>query len=240
MSDVPPPAAPPPPAPQPPAAAPQPPAAGPRAGNGFGIASLVLGIVTMVGFAIPFFNYVGIATGIAGLALGIIGLVIKFRPRGAAIAGVILSGLGLLLSVILVIVYASAFAGAAKALRDVPVETTSPSATATANAGDPLVVAYSVTSDAQTAQSITYSTLTGGKVGTEQATGAAVPFSKELDLQRGGAFDIQSFSLAAQAAQTASTISCTITVNGKQVSTQTSTGAFAVVTCSATGSDLGK
>lgn len=90
---------------------------------------MVLGIVTMVGFAIPFLNYVTIVTGIAGVVLGIVGLVIKFRPRKAAIAGVILSGLGLILSIVLVIVYTAAFVGAATALshETVPLASSSPS-----------------------------------------------------------------------------------------------------------------
>jgi len=94
------------------------PAPQPKVGNGFGIASLVLGIVTMVGFAIPFLNFATIATGVIGAALGVIGLVIKFRPRKAALVGVILSGLGLILSIILIIVYTAAFAGAVSAIGD--------------------------------------------------------------------------------------------------------------------------
>ncbi|WP_439689667.1 DUF5067 domain-containing protein [Curtobacterium sp. SP.BCp] len=104
-------------------------------GNGFGIASLVLGIVTMVGFAIPFLNYVTIATGVVGVVLGIVGLVIKFRPRKAAIAGLILSGLGLLLSVILAVIYTAAFAGAAEAISKATVPPAGSSASAAA-AGD--------------------------------------------------------------------------------------------------------
>jgi hypothetical protein len=96
--------------------APQPPQRGP--GNGFGIAALILGIVTMVGFAIPFLDFATIGTGVVGVILGIVGLIVKFRPRKAAVAGVILSGLGLLLSIILVVVYAAAFSGAVKALDD--------------------------------------------------------------------------------------------------------------------------
>lgn len=87
------------------------------AGNGLGIASLVLGIVTMAGFAIPVLNVGGIGAGIVGLALGIIGLIVKFKPRKAAIAGVILSGIGLILSIVLVVVYSVALAGAANALK---------------------------------------------------------------------------------------------------------------------------
>lgn len=87
------------------------------AGNGFGLTSLILGIVTMVGFAIPVLNYVAVFTGIAGVVFGILALRVKFRPRKAAVAGLILSGLGLVLSIILVIVYTALLAGASKALQ---------------------------------------------------------------------------------------------------------------------------
>jgi hypothetical protein len=84
----------------------------------------------MAGFAIPVLNFAGIGTGVVGVILGIVGLVIKFRPRKAAIAGVILSGLGLILSVILVVVYAAALGGAAKAISDGAVPTASASSSA--------------------------------------------------------------------------------------------------------------
>jgi hypothetical protein len=103
------------------------------AGNGFGIASLILGILTMAGFAVPFLNYVTIATGIVGVILGIVGLVIKYRPRKAAVAGVILSGLGLILSTILVVVYAAIFTGAAEAISK---ETVPPAGTPSASASE--------------------------------------------------------------------------------------------------------
>jgi hypothetical protein len=103
--------------------------------NGYGVTALILGIVTMVGFAIPFVNYLAILTGAVGVVFGIIGLVIKFRPRKAAIAGLILSGVGLLLSIILATVYTAAFAGAAKALEEDTVPTAGgPSSSASAEA----------------------------------------------------------------------------------------------------------
>lgn len=99
-------------------------------GNGFGIASLVLGIVTMAGFAIPFLNFATIATGVVGAILGITGLIIKFKPRKAAMAGVILSGLGLILSIVLVVVFTAAFAGATKAISGDTVPKAGPSSSA--------------------------------------------------------------------------------------------------------------
>lgn len=112
--------------------APQPPQR--SAGNPLGITSLILGIVAMVGFAIPFFNYVTVAIGAVGLVLGIVGLLVKFRPRKAAIAGVILSGLGLILSIILAVIYTAAVAGAAEAISTR--ETVPPAATSSAAAAE--------------------------------------------------------------------------------------------------------
>lgn len=113
--------------------APQQPA---RGGNGFGIAALVLGIVSVAGFAIPFVNYVTIVTGLAGLVLGIVGLVVKFRPRKAAVAGVILSGIGLVLSVVLAVIYTAAFAGAAEAISKATVPPAGTSSVAPATGTD--------------------------------------------------------------------------------------------------------
>jgi hypothetical protein len=99
---------------------------------------MILGIVTMAGFAIPFLNYAGIGTGVVGVVLGIIGLVIKFRPRKAAVAGVILSGLGLILSIVLAVVYTAAFAGAAKALNgDTVPSASAPSSNSASSSGQP-------------------------------------------------------------------------------------------------------
>lgn len=122
---------------EPPAGAP---ADGRQRGNGFGVASLVLGIITIIGFAIPIVNYVGIGTGVAGVVLGVVGLVVKLRPRKAALVGVILSALGLILSIVLAAVYTAGFAGAAKSLSEAtvppatPTSTSSPSPSASASA----------------------------------------------------------------------------------------------------------
>lgn len=93
-------------------------------------------------------------------------------------------------------------------------------------------VTYEVTSDGPTASSVTYMTLNNGGTGQEQATDAALPFTKELTLEDGGAFSTNVFSLVAQAAEGATTISCKITAKGEAIAEQTSTGEYAVVSCS--------
>lgn len=64
------------------------------------IASLVLGILSLLFSCIPFFP---IISSIIGLILGIISLKNRKGGKGMAIAGVILSGLALLFSILIVI-----------------------------------------------------------------------------------------------------------------------------------------
>ncbi|MBN2256779.1 MAG: DUF4190 domain-containing protein [Anaerolineaceae bacterium] len=56
---------------------------------GLGIASLILGIVSMCGSGLPYVNYCLGLTCLAGIVTGILGL--KSSKKGLAIAGLILS-----------------------------------------------------------------------------------------------------------------------------------------------------
>ncbi|MHA7987805.1 MmpS family transport accessory protein [Rathayibacter sp. CAU 1779] len=216
--------------------------AAPRRSSGLGVAALVLGIIAFVFAFIPFVNYAAIALAVVGLVLGVIGLVSKGRSKGLPITGTIISGVALLLSIIMVSVYAAAFAAVSKAVEDSAASSiTSPSTSASAapsasaSASTDLDVVYSVTSDGATAQTISYFTLNNGQSGQESANGAALPWSKELTLKQTGVFDYSSMTLSAMAGSDATTITCTITVNGVVKSTQTSTGAYALVMCNADG-----
>jgi len=66
----------------------------PNNGSGMAIASLVLGIVSLVGVLFP---GCALPAGVIGLALGIVSL--RSPRRGMAIAGVVLSVLGLVAGV---------------------------------------------------------------------------------------------------------------------------------------------
>jgi len=88
---------------------------------------------------------------------------------------------------------------------------------------------YEVTSDVGTAASINYSTISADGSGQEQAVDAALPWSYSDELPVSLTDNI--FVLGAQASTDATTITCTITVDGTVLSTKTSTGASAVVMC---------
>ena len=85
-------------APVPPVAFGAPPA--PRGTNGFGIAALILGIVAILGAAIPFLNIVSGILAVAGLILGIVGLTRKGTGKGTSVAGTIISGIALLVTIV--------------------------------------------------------------------------------------------------------------------------------------------
>ena len=90
-------------------------------------------------------------------------------------------------------------------------------------------VVYSVTGDGTA--DITWDTFQNGNSGTQQATGQSLPWTQTVTGT--GIFNIYNVSASIVSGTTAT---CTITVDGKAVSTHTSTGQFANVTCDATGS----
>lgn len=81
-------------------------------------------------------------------------------------------------------------------------------------------VVITVTSSTGTgAATVTYTTLSG-----QQQENAALPWTRDV-----GA--VGNISVVAQAGQYTTGVSCAITVNGTQVSSNTSTGQYAVVSC---------
>jgi MmpS family membrane protein len=96
---------------------------------------------------------------------------------------------------------------------------------------NPHTVIYRVDGDSTTAD-VTYFSINGdGSSGSAQEPGANVPFTKTVSAQG----DLSVYSVNAQVGQGGTTVSCSITVDGVVKAKQTSTGAFAVVICSASG-----
>ena len=93
-------------------------------------------------------------------------------------------------------------------------------------------VVYSVTG-AGTA-TISYTTVQNGDVGSESATAADLPFSKALTVTDGGLVSYTAMTLVAVGNENTTTITCTIAQDDIVISEQTSTGAFAAVSCSTT------
>lgn len=199
--------------------------AAPKATNGLGIAALILGVLGLIGAFIPI---LGIGAGFLafiGLVLGIIALFLKGKAKGIAIAGTVISGVALILSIVMAIVYTAAFAaGVQQQIKEDE-----------AAANRDVVVTYEITGAAADA-SITYSTFNDGASGTEQATGQTLPWTKDITVKAGGDFDWSSFYLSGMnGIDDTGDISCKITVDDEVVSEQTSTGQFANVSCSSSG-----
>lgn len=190
-----------------------------KSSNGLAVAAVVLGSIGLVCAFIPFLNF---ATGILpliGLILGIVALASKTnKKKGLAIAGTILSAAAGVLTIIMITVYTAVFFGAVH--------------NAVQESNTPVSVVYEVTGGAE-ANSVTYSTYTNGQSGTEQATNQMLPFSKTVEGTKGWS----SYTLTAQNGNTDTDLTCKISVDGKEVATQTSHGAYAVVTCTSTGSN---
>lgn len=99
----------------PPAYAAAPPAATP--GKGMAITALIIGIVALLGVAIPVLNVLSAILAVVGLILGIIALT-KATAKGLPLSGVIVSGLALLLSLVFIVVYVAGFTNAVNDVRD--------------------------------------------------------------------------------------------------------------------------
>jgi hypothetical protein len=85
------------------------------------------------------------------------------------------------------------------------------------------------------AESIDYSTDIDGQYGQEQATHAALPWSRTITVPKHEWLNFNSFTRSAQNVETSDSIRTIIKVNDKIVYDHTSTGEYAVVTANASG-----
>lgn len=86
-----------------------PPSQRPSRGNPLGLASLIVGILATVGAFIPVINLGSGIVAIVGLVLGIVALFLAGRSKPVAVAGVVVSVVGLVLSIALSTAYLGSF-----------------------------------------------------------------------------------------------------------------------------------
>ncbi|MBN9759073.1 hypothetical protein Ae406Ps2_3225c [Pseudonocardia sp. Ae406_Ps2] len=122
------------------------PAVAPR--NGFGVTALVLGILGLLFSFIPFIGVIAWPLVLLGLLFGVLGVVRASRGRadnrGVAIAGTVLSAVGLVICVL----YASVFAAAVSGLPTASSTGTPPAASGDAAGAFPGATADDVVGDA--------------------------------------------------------------------------------------------
>ncbi len=209
-----------------------------KTSNGVGLAALIVGVVSLVGSVIPLLNYASGFLALVGIVLGITGLILKDRPKGMALGGLISSVVALILSIVLAIVYT---AGIVTAITGAVRES---EARSSAEASDEPRVTYQVegTGGAVTA-GVIWTTSVGGSPGSEQASDQPLPFSREVVIPDTTAFDMAMLSISAVAGVDATAgsdpdITCRILVGDHIVTERRAEGDGATVTCSATAEDL--
>ncbi len=210
----------------------------PKTFNGVGLAALIVGVLSLIGSVIPILNYGSGFLAAVGIVLGIIGLILKDRPKGIALGGLIASVVALILSIVLAIVYT---AGIVTAITGAVRES---EARSSAEASDEPRVTYQVEGSGGTVTAgVLWTTSVGGTAGSEQASDQPLPFSREVVIPDTTNFDMAAFSVSAVASvdPTVSAdgdITCRILVGDHIVTERRAEGDGATVTCSATAEDL--
>ncbi|HEV2784712.1 MAG TPA: DUF4190 domain-containing protein [Actinophytocola sp.] len=182
-----------------------------RAENGLGTAGFVLGLVGLVFSPVPLIGVVAWPLVILGLILSLVGLGRANKGRatnkGLAVAGVVLSALGLAICIL----WAAVFT---KAVDDVREESNRVA-----------TVVYEVTGDAEEV-TITYTTF-GDGVNSSQETAATLPWTKRVEttgLGKGG-------SLVVTAGTGGGTVTCKVVIDGNEAKTSTASGPLATASC---------
>lgn len=179
--------------------------------NGLGTAGFVLGLIGLIFSPIPFIGVVAWPLVILGLIFSLIGLGRAAKGRatnkGLAVAGVVVSVVGL----VICILWVAAFN---KAVDDLNKESNREA-----------TIRYEISGDAKNAV-VTYS-VWGETITQNQETAATLPWVKDVTtkgLAKGG-------TLTASVGVEGGAISCKVVVDGKEAKTGAASGPFASVTC---------
>jgi MmpS family membrane protein len=192
-------------APSPTAQAPQ------RPSNGLGTAGFVVGLIGLVFSFVPLIGVVAWPLVILGVIFSAIGISRAGKGRatnkGLAIAGLVVSIVGLAMCVLWGAVVT-------KAANDVEDE-----------ANRVAVIVYEVTGDAAGVD-VTYTTF-GDATATNQETVTTLPWSKEINVTG----LLKEGQLIVTTNESGGSVTCTVTVDGKEVRTATASGPFAMASC---------
>jgi heme/copper-type cytochrome/quinol oxidase subunit 2 len=193
--------------------APNPPQQTPeKPSNGLGTSGFVLGLIGLIFSFIPVIGMVAWPLVILGIIFSAIGFNKANKGRatnkGLAITGLVVSIIGL----VICIVWAVAFGNAVDDVVD--------------EANREVTIVYEITGDAANV-SVTYVTYSDEKSDEQQETAATLPWSKEVKAKG----LVKEGQVIATTGAEGGTVTCKITVDGKEVSTKTATGQFAIADC---------
>jgi hypothetical protein len=220
--------------------APEPEPTGPRerkTTNPVGLAALIVGIVALVGSVIPLVNYGSGLVAFAGVVLGIVGLVLRDRPKGTALGGLVVSVIALILSVLLAIAYTVGIATLiGTAVEDSQSTTDAESQDDAIVAGD-VTVTYELSGTLPSVDAA-YTSLVDDALITEEAAGRPLPFSGEVVLPAGSDYDDERLILVGTGGADAGDLTCRILVDGDVLVERTATGAAARAACVVTADEV--
>jgi hypothetical protein len=182
-----------------------------RPSNGLGTAGFVVGIIGLVFSFIPIIGVVAWPLVILGVIFSAVGIGRASKGRatnkGLAIAGLVVSIVGLVMCILWAAVLG-------KAANDVEQE-----------ANRVAVIVYEVSGDA-TDVDVTYTTF-GDTAATNQETVATLPWSKEVKTTG----LVKEGQLIVSVGQGGGSVTCKVTVDGKEIKTATASGPLAMATC---------
>ncbi|QDY89113.1 type IV secretion system protein [Arthrobacter sp. UKPF54-2] len=176
-------------------------------GNGWGVAALVLGIVAVVFSFIPVMGVVAFVLGPLAVLFGIIGVTRKLAKKGAAVAGVVLGILSIVIAAIWMAVLSAAVSSADQALNSEH------------------KVEYVVTTNGKA--SVSYWT-SGGSSNEDITT----DWKKEQTVKNS---DFVSLVVTGDYSNAAAVVGCKILFDGKSISKNSGTGQGAMASCSGSG-----
>ena len=217
-----------------------------KTSNGVGVAALIVGVVSLVGAVIPLLNYVSGFLAFVGIVLGIIGLVLRDRTKGSALAGLIVSVVALILSIVLAIAYtvgiASVIGDAVEESRSSasPVPLPEPQGTGSPDGeavGDDVTVSFELTGTVPTV-SAAWTSRVGEVFSADQAEAQPLPFTREVVLPAGSAFDDERLLVVGTGGPEAGDVTCRILVGGTVLTEQTSSGSAARAACVVTATEV--
>jgi hypothetical protein len=181
--------------------------------NGLGTAGFVLGLIGLLFSPIPFIGVVAWPLVILGLIFSLIGVARAGKGRatnkGLAIAGVVVSVLGLVVCILWAVAFGKAVDNVNKESHRVA------------------TVRYDVAGDAQNV-TISYSIFGRDGISTSQESVATLPWTKSVDttgLAKGG-------TLTVSAGPDGGTVTCTVSLDGQEAKTVSATGPMATASCS--------
>jgi len=179
--------------------------------NGLGTTGFVLGVIGLVFSFIPLIGVVAWPLVILGIIFSAVGISKAAKGRatnkGLAIAGLVVSIVGLVICILWVAVWN-------EAVDDINEE-----------ANREAVIVYEVTGDAPSAD-ITYSTY-GDEMTTNQETVTELPWRKEVTTTG----IVKDGQLIISTGAEGGSVTCKLTVDGEVVKTETVSGEFAMATC---------